>query len=110
MLKACQYAMNETKVGACMKEVSLKNAQATFQKTITWTRKFGKARLEWEKAYHEANMQHKKLKTLVKTHFASKVILFQETLEYVNVINIYYTQQSSTLQAKVPSGLTWVIV
>jgi hypothetical protein len=29
MLKACQYATNETKVGAGMKEVSLKDAQAT---------------------------------------------------------------------------------
>ncbi len=54
-------------------------------------------------------MQHKKLKTLVKTHFISKVIIFQETLEYVNAINIYYMQQNSSLQAKVPNGLTWVI-
>jgi len=30
MFKACQYAMNETKVGACMKKVSLKDAQVTF--------------------------------------------------------------------------------
>jgi hypothetical protein len=54
-------------------------------------------------------MQHKKLKTLVKTHFTSKVIIFQETLEYVNAINIYYMQQNSSLQAKVPNGLTWAI-
>jgi hypothetical protein len=26
MSKACQYAMNEAKVGACMKEISLKDA------------------------------------------------------------------------------------
>jgi len=30
MLKACQYAMNEIKVGAGMKELSLKNVQAPF--------------------------------------------------------------------------------
>jgi hypothetical protein len=54
-------------------------------------------------------MQHKKFKTSVKTHFASKVIIFQETFEYANVINIYYTWQSSALQAKVPNGLTWTI-
>jgi hypothetical protein len=29
MFKACQYAMNETKVGAGMKKVSLKDAQVT---------------------------------------------------------------------------------
>ncbi len=27
----------------------------------------------------------------------------------MNVINICYTQQSSTLQARVPNGLTWAI-
>lgn len=37
-------------------------------------------------------MQHKKPKTLMKICFASKVIMFKETLEYVNVINICYTQ------------------
>jgi hypothetical protein len=35
MSKACQYATNEAKVGAAMKEVSLKYAQIAFQKTIT---------------------------------------------------------------------------
>jgi hypothetical protein len=54
--------MNETKVGADMKEVNLKDAQATFHNIITWSKKSIEARLEWEKAYHEANMQHKKLK------------------------------------------------
>jgi hypothetical protein len=33
----------------------------------------------------------------MKICFASKVFMFQETLEYVNVINISYTQQISTL-------------
>jgi hypothetical protein len=61
------------------------------------------------KACHEAGMQPIKLKTSVKTRFASKVIIFQEILEYVNVINICYTRQSSALQAKVPNGLTWAI-
>jgi hypothetical protein len=60
-------------------------------------------------ACHEVGIQHKKIKTLVKTRFASKVTLFQETLEYVNAINICYTQQSSTLQVRVPNGLTWAI-
>ncbi len=31
-----------------MKEVSLKYAQIAFQKTITWNKKFGKGKLEWE--------------------------------------------------------------
>jgi hypothetical protein len=101
--------MNEVNVGAGMKEVNLKDAQATFQKTITYIKKFSEGRLGWEKACPEGGMQHKKLKTLVKIHIASKATLFQETLEYANAINICYTQQSSTLRARVPNGLTWAI-
>jgi hypothetical protein len=48
MSKACQYAMNETKVS-----VSMKEAQAALQKIIIWTKKSSKGRLEWEKACHE---------------------------------------------------------
>jgi hypothetical protein len=40
-------------------------------------------------------MQHMSLKTPMKTHFASKVIMYKETLEFVNAINIHYTQQNS---------------
>jgi hypothetical protein len=30
-----------------MKEVSLKDAQVALQKTITWTKKYGKGIIEW---------------------------------------------------------------
>jgi hypothetical protein len=35
MSKTCQYATNEVKFNVTMKEVSLKDAQVAFQKTIT---------------------------------------------------------------------------
>ncbi len=41
---------------------------------------------------------------LMKTRFASRVILFQETLEYMNAINMYYGYQATHLQARVPNG------
>jgi hypothetical protein len=42
----------------------------------------------------------------MKTCFAPKVILiFQEALEYANVINICYMWQNSSLQVKVPLAL-----
>ncbi len=34
-------------VGVGTKEVSLKGAQVALQKTITWTKKFGKGIIEW---------------------------------------------------------------
>jgi len=67
-----------------MKEVSLKDAQVALQKTISWTKKSRKGIIEWQKTFYEVGMQHKKLKTLVKAYFVSEVIMFQETLEYVN--------------------------
>jgi hypothetical protein len=39
-----------------MKEVSLKDAQITFQKIITWIKTFGKGKIEWQKACHEIGM------------------------------------------------------
>ncbi len=42
--------MNEVKVGVNMKKVGLKDAYATFLKTITWAKKFEKGKHEWEKA------------------------------------------------------------
>jgi hypothetical protein len=51
----------------------------------------------------------RKLRTPVKTRFASKVILFQKTLEYVDAINICYAAQSLKLQARVPTWVTWVV-
>jgi hypothetical protein len=78
-------------VGVGMKEVSLKDAQVALQQTIKWTKKFGMGIIEWYKVFYEIGKQHKKLKTHVKACFVSKVIMFQETLEYVNSINIYYT-------------------
>jgi hypothetical protein len=37
-----------------------------------------------------ARLSVRMFKTLVKTQFASRVILFQDTLEYQNVISICY--------------------
>ncbi len=50
-------------------------------------------------------------KTPVKTWFASKVILFKETLEYWNEISICYGwHQALHLSSRVPVGQTWVVV
>jgi len=43
-------------VGVGMKEVSLKGAQIALQKTITWTKKYGKGIIEWQKAFYEVGM------------------------------------------------------
>ena len=92
-----------------MKEVSLKDAQKSLQSCITWTKKSGKGCQEWDRACIDAGLPTRKLKTPVKTRFASKVVLFQETQEYADAISICYRRQSLKLQARVPSGMTWAI-
>jgi hypothetical protein len=52
----------------------------------------------------------RKLKTLIKIKFASKVILFQVILEFNhNIVLCYGQQQSLALQGHVPSPQVWVI-
>jgi hypothetical protein len=63
-----------------MNEVILKNARAIFHKTLLKLKSLRRANLSGKKACHEVNMQHRKLKTLTTICFASKVIMFQETL------------------------------
>jgi hypothetical protein len=46
---------------------------------------------------------------LMKPKFASWVILFQETFEYMIIINMCYGHQVTHLQAHVLDGQTWAI-
>ncbi len=55
-----------------------------------WTKKSSKGCNEWKWACIDVRLNHRKQKTPVKTKFANKVILFQETLEYQNAINLCY--------------------
>ncbi len=94
MYKACQQATNGNKVSKCLVQVSVKDVQAALQKTITLcTKKSGKGRQEWEKACIECGMPPRKLKTVIKTKFASKVIMFEKTLKFKRTIITCYGRQ-----------------
>ncbi len=88
--KPCQYACNDATICLGFREVNLKATQSTLQKIIMWIKKFGKGQSEWKRACVDASLCHRKLKTPMKTKFANKVILFQETLEYKDAINLCY--------------------
>jgi len=65
---------------------------------------------EWHKTCSIWGLPPRKLKTLVKTRFASIVIVFQEILEFKHVIAFCYgRQQSLTFQGHVPSPQVWAI-
>jgi hypothetical protein len=48
---------------------------------------------KWHRTCLDVGLSHRKLKTIVKICFISKVILFQETLEYCDAINLCYGRQ-----------------
>ncbi len=88
----------------------MKDAQATLQKTITWTKKFGEGKQEWKKACIKCGLPFQKFKTLIKTKFASKVIMFDKTLEFKQIIITYYERKNIVvLQQKVPKAQVWAI-
>jgi len=57
MSKACQYAINDENVSIGLINVSVKEVQSNLQKTISWTKRSGKRRQEWERACSESGMR-----------------------------------------------------
>jgi hypothetical protein len=57
MFKARQHAINDTKLGVGMKEMNVTEDQSALLKTITWTKKLGKGRQEWELACKKVNLK-----------------------------------------------------
>jgi hypothetical protein len=73
-------------------------------------KKSSKGRFEWKKACVDARFSHKKLKTLMKTRFMNKMILFQKIMEYWDAINLCYgRQQTLELQGRILDARTWAI-
>jgi hypothetical protein len=68
----------------------LESHTINLQKIIMSIKNFGKGRSEWKKARFDASLHHPKLKTPMKTKFANKILVFQETLEYRDAINMCY--------------------
>jgi hypothetical protein len=93
-------------------QVNVKDVHVALQKMITlWIKKSKKGRQEWEKACIQCGMPPRKLKTIIKTKFASKVIMFEETLEFKQtIITCYGRQNTITLQQKIPKAQVWAIV
>jgi hypothetical protein len=62
-----------------------------------------KGRQEWKESCIVPRFPSKMSRTPMKTWFASRMIIFQETLENRNVISNYYKQQQAiNLPSKVP--------
>jgi hypothetical protein len=62
---------------------------------ITWIKKFDKGHSERHRPCLDVGIFNQKLKKMVKTRYASKVIMFQETFKYHDVINLCYGRQES---------------
>ncbi len=64
-------AFVEEKVCKDSKYVCVKCVQVDLQKCISWHKKSGKGKQEWNKAYVETGICPRKLNTLMKTKFSS---------------------------------------
>jgi hypothetical protein len=84
-----------------LQHVNIKYAQISIQACKTWTKKSRKWRVEWTKASLVTSLWPWKLSRLVRTRFASKVAMFQQTFEFKVVIHVCYSQQTLDLQGKI---------
>ena len=66
--------------------------------------------MEWNKACMDSSLRPRKLNTPVKTRFASKVLMFQQALQFRATISLCYSRQTMALQNRVPLGQTWAVV
>jgi hypothetical protein len=70
----------------------------------------GKGKQEWERASVEKGLWPRKLKTPMKIRFGSKLIMFEEVLEFKEAILLCYgLQKTIVLQPKVPKVEVWAI-
>jgi hypothetical protein len=70
-------------------------------------KKVSKKYTKWQKACVDVGFFHQKLKTPMKTKFASKVICFQKNFEYYDPINLcYWKQDTQELQGHVLNANT----
>ncbi len=86
-------------------QISVKVAQATHNFTKDeWGH-------EWKKTCIEIRMWPKKLKALVKIDFVSKVIMFEKTLGFEQIIITWYGRQKTiTWQQRIPKAQKWAVV
>jgi hypothetical protein len=65
-----------------LKHASVKAAQGSVYKMLTWTKKSSKRRQEWEKVCVESSLWPCTFQTPMTMRFASKVIMFEEALKF----------------------------
>jgi hypothetical protein len=88
-----------------------KKLKMVYKKTISWPKKSGKGRQEWESDYFASGMWHRKLKTHVKTIFTCKVIIFEKTIDFKNaIIFCYGRQRRIALKLIILKAQVWAIV
>jgi hypothetical protein len=88
--KACQYATTNEKVCRNFRFISIKSTKSYLQKCITWLKKSGKGRQEWNKAFSNFNLPPKKLNIPMKQgdHFIYCNV-FSKLLSFLFLIDLF---------------------
>jgi hypothetical protein len=70
-----------------------------------------KGRKNGSRLVFKSEMRHQKLKTLMKTIFTNKVIMFEKTFEFNNAIIFYYGKWNFViLQQRIFKAKVWGVV
>ncbi len=85
---------NDDKVYAGLNLVSVKYFKLLCKRQLHGKKTLSKGKKKWEKTSIISEMSHQKLKTLIKTRFVNKVITFEETLEFKQIILLCYGKQN----------------
>ncbi len=73
--KACQYGTIKKKVYENLKHISIKSTQFDLQKCMTWLKKYGKGRHEWNKVCIDFGIRLRKLNTPIKTRYFKNIFV-----------------------------------
>jgi hypothetical protein len=110
--KACSFALKDEHVANDLKKVSVANTRKVMQATVTWTKKSGKGKIQWEQSCIKARLRPRTIPTPVKTRWASYVHMFSRLYDYKEAVKYCYTHESNEQKVKKrnPSENHWQVV
>jgi hypothetical protein len=88
---------NNDKVYVGLNLVSVKYVKLVCKRQLHGKKTLSKGKQKWEKTCITSEMLHRKLKTPIKTRFVNKVITFEETLEFKQILLLCYERQNKLI-------------
>ncbi len=110
--KACSHSLKDENVTQGLKRINVTNTRKVMQSCVTWTKKSGKGKMQWEQSCIQARLRPRTIPTPVKTRWASYLHMFSRLLEYREAVRLCYTNPANEQKVKKrnPTDNHWEIV